>query len=843
MLPLFFSVPYITKQKNRYPQATRAMRLLKSHHYRAESNKNKLTADIIGIKALGLLKLPPEWTPKFFIIPSELYEIWRASWQKDKEFELWRAALPLKTQLADLIDDITEGRKFKFILRSSVDVESLEDRGTYLSIPQKENAELDKVFSDIQNIFEQAYIKSPSVRVAIVVQRFVDASIIGHFSNETHLMPTRDRWLIEWEHDGPGIEAGINSLNAEMPNPLKPLFCPVAKNIDGILRKIGKWGNSKFSEKMHFEWLLSSERIWLLQLDFEQEDNTGVDPRTIDLSRSGRFQISNIGVAKLFKRFDIKKPSPWQKLKSVQDFYIESTPPRHRLFFCVGRTIEAVIGDKKLQARLRNEIEMLTGGRAVIRTDVKGKKGPQHNLPRTDTVNADDGEKWIRSTYKRIKSSGISSQDICFILHRFIPAVGAAWAYCVPGENIVQIDSLWGFPDGLQYLAHDSFEVDLRVQKVPSQRIRFKSYCVREGSDGAWEYARINRKFGRHSSLSKRSLLFIANQTRKIADKIKERAQVMWFCGIPESEELGQHIPWYRTTHFKNTQQQQKRYGRSIDIRTVDDLARLEGEDHRNLGIRVFPDVTLMRGEDFLDAIIDSARRHNLPIEIAGSSLGHAFYKFQSAGLAVHLAEPSRKYDRVRERHYFGKLVRDGIPDQIQSKGEAVVQAKLSPEELRVALTAKLIEEIFELTRASDQRSEKAELADMLEVFKSLISHLGFKYSEIDKAADEKRKKRGGFEEGRFLLETSLPKAEQSVLSSQFGLSRIAKIELGKVLYRRSGVIFPFTGLTQGEHRLTAEVVPGISISLEVTNSGLYLRLIKKDEDGDPKDAQLVLKI
>ena len=298
------------------------------------------------------------------------------------------------------------------------------------------------------------------------------------------------------------------------------------------------------------------------------------------------------------------------------------------------------------------------------------------------------------------------------------------------------------------------------------------------------------------------------------------------------------------TTHFGSRQQHQKRYGRNFDIKSQEDLIKLDAQDHRNLCLRVIPKVELVRGERFLDEVIAAARRFDLPVEISGSVLGHAFYKFQSAGLVVYHSEPSRKYDRVRERHVFDKLVRDEIPSQIQSGGEQVVEARLSKEQVGIALAAKLIEELFELINAADDVSRKAELADIVEVVRGLIQHFGFGYTQVSEEARKKRKNRGGFQEGKFLVQTSLPKAEQSSFAAQLSAMAVRSIKLGKIRYRRSGTIVPFAALTQKG----ASVVAGISerdpnthISIEVTDEGLHLKLIESHEASKQPAEQMEL--
>ena len=52
----------------------------------------------------------------------------------------------------------------------------------------------------------------------------------------------------------------------------------------------------------------------------------------------------------------------------------------------------------------------------------------------------------------------------------------------------------------------------------------------------------------------------------------------------------------------------------------------------------------------------------------------------------------------------------------------------------------------------------KAELADVYEVFRSYIAHSEISLEEITRLADEKKVKVGGFDDGKLLLQTSLPK-------------------------------------------------------------------------------------
>jgi hypothetical protein len=62
----------------------------------------------------------------------------------------------------------------------------------------------------------------------------------------------------------------------------------------------------------------------------------------------------------------------------------------------------------------------------------------------------------MRGALADLKGRGATPNEVCFIFHKFIPAIGAAWALAKPDQQVVRVDSLWGLPDGLQYLPHDS---------------------------------------------------------------------------------------------------------------------------------------------------------------------------------------------------------------------------------------------------------------------------------------------------------------------------------------------------------------------------------------------------
>lgn len=96
----------------------------------------------------------------------------------------------------------------------------------------------------------------------------------------------------------------------------------------------------------------------------------------------------------------------------------------------------------------------------------------------------------------------------------------------------------------------------------------------------------------------------------------------------------------------------------------------------------------------------------------------------------------------------FQKLVRDKIPEIIASQGEKPIIRTLDQEEYTRCLQDKLNEEVNEFHR--DRNLE--ELADILEVTCALAEDLGCNREELFSCCEEKRRKRGGFQDRIFLI-------------------------------------------------------------------------------------------
>lgn len=98
----------------------------------------------------------------------------------------------------------------------------------------------------------------------------------------------------------------------------------------------------------------------------------------------------------------------------------------------------------------------------------------------------------------------------------------------------------------------------------------------------------------------------------------------------------------------------------------------------------------------------------------------------------------------------YNKLVRDKIPSLISNNGEKAFIKILNDDEYKSELLKKLLEECNEVLVAKDEE-KILELADMLEVMRTMALLYGYSLAEVINVADKKKEERGGFMEKIFL--------------------------------------------------------------------------------------------
>lgn len=95
------------------------------------------------------------------------------------------------------------------------------------------------------------------------------------------------------------------------------------------------------------------------------------------------------------------------------------------------------------------------------------------------------------------------------------------------------------------------------------------------------------------------------------------------------------------------------------------------------------------------------------------------------------------------------KLVRDLVPQLIEADGNEAVTRVLEHEEYFQALKDKLLEEVEEYRESEDPE----ELADIIEVIRSLLEMHVITYDELEQIRHRKIEENGGFAQKIYLEE------------------------------------------------------------------------------------------
>ncbi len=524
--------------------------------------------------------------------------------------------------------------------------------------------------------------------------------------------------------------------------------------------------------------------------------------------------------------------------------YTSGKLPSHRLFYATGATVAGALGTPAGISKLVKEIDALTGDELLLRTDALERR---YNLPRTNTVNGAQAINWLRRQLEDWRGRSISMNDIAFIMHSYIPARASAWSYHRRGSPTVRIDALWGLADGMQYYPTDTYICRSDSGKLISETLRYKELVLLEQLDGQWVTDHIAPRFARHRVLTNSERIDISTRTREISENLSADVQIMWFVDIPTAFSQDHSLPWFKITPEQDVDERRSQLLKSITIRKVDDLGLLDRIEPGSTKIVLEPSGEDLRSDTFINAVGTACVALNLPVEIRGSILSHAYHQLANAGVQVFSAEPGKSAIEMRQRRAFDKLVRDQVPASIAAKGESVSSVEIDPRELSLAIVGKIFEEAEEFLNAESSESMTEELADIFELLRGLSESVGIPLERVISKADTKRAKRGGFDRGVILRATSAVAAVEPENANLFQDEEIARRITVSALAdahasRRRDV--PITALLMGEPRTVRVGLTGgleALIRLEVASGIISISGLELLDEEESKQRPLDL--
>lgn len=108
-----------------------------------------------------------------------------------------------------------------------------------------------------------------------------------------------------------------------------------------------------------------------------------------------------------------------------------------------------------------------------------------------------------------------------------------------------------------------------------------------------------------------------------------------------------------------------------------------------------------------------------------------------------------------------GKIVRDRIPELIENEGRVAYIRVVQGNELKQRLSAKLLEEAYEVVDSTSKKDITEELVDVLDVVDALISAYDIDKDELNSVRRDKKNAKGNFSKGYLLISEFLVDDEE----------------------------------------------------------------------------------
>lgn len=690
--------------------------------------------DIVGKKALGLLHLPRFWTLPFFVA---------AATQSGSRENRRRHGGPIpfhQGRLEQLIRDISPDG-WPLLVRSSSLDEDLASRGTL------DSYDCAATGAAVAAAARAVWRDSPHPeRVALVVQRRARAYAAGHLSNERRISMSSNRWLCEI--DAEASPPRLRSFRVVGGTSREPLMATSEKDLWKRLRVLAAWGTSH-AHRIHLEWVWDGQNVWVVQ--FDEEPPPTESP---SLASQSVRPIIPSPKARVLKPFAVASQK-WRKVASLHSFARAGLRCPEVMILDGGSLVKAA--KHPYADALIDDLRKLGTQPLVVRTSVDASLSESLMLPVTNTVRHwFDALEFITSTaIDLIKKNRLQPASFAFLIHRYIDAPASCWAMASPTSDRVRVDSIWGLPDGLLFYPHDTFEISLREKKI-WRRVRCKSLMLRESAESTWIEHPTGRPLDWKPSMTERQLLNVARQAQALARSESRQLMAMFLIGVDKGTGYPDCLPWVELNEGLPERSPSNAtatlsHTRFI-VRDKDDLEEFSKAQITKTGSLVLrPRPELLRDRSFIYRVAQSAIERDIPIELEGSPLSHAYYLLLNQGAKVVASDPLVVRPRIQQ---FDKLVRDLVPVTIRSVGEEPQTHIVRAKELEPLLKAKAVEEALELLSAPDEASAFSELGDLLEVIRALVRVSGRKFKDLEREANAKKDARGGFEHGVVLEST-----------------------------------------------------------------------------------------
>lgn len=699
------------------------IRLITSHSAKG-IDANMAQATQIGKKGLGLLKIPSPWSIPFIAIDSSVFNDYINTQDvSEKKGLLQNVATYLSIELKQtgILDDDT------IIIRSSGVDEGMNERGLYDS----KTCEISEIAQTLAELFDNIIKEHTCLPdVAYIVQKYFEGEAIGHLSNERRFTHVKRDWVYEYRcKNVTEIESGRISLR-KWRKPFSAtgkevLRCSKLQDVRDALRTVAEYYTQQ-KQIVHFEFIWDGNCIYLVQADQGDESaEFGEDPTSVDISIHEAENLLNFQILRKVSDADRR----FSKVANTL-VYAKAGLKTVPLYILDDKNIFSEIRKGRVPSRLSGDLKKLSNFSVVIRTDiVTDTQDKKQLLHRSNELRSFDKlVEWLLDQKELLNLK----EDIAFLFHIFVPALCSAFVKASPTGRIVEIEALWGLPEGLYYNAHDKVFVDtklieaelltLDVAEIKKIKCAYKEMFIAPNDSGEWVGKRTKQPYDWKLCINDASIKQIAVESRKIANLEHKQISVMWFIGIDETYYGTANLAWYHEAYTEKsyTELDYKRKHFYENVLVVSDMESYQKfvNDPSVKQVRIHPvEDSLLRDRKFLERVGKAAVEKDATIILEGTALAHPLYQLCRTGAKVIIPNEQNEFG---EEEYYNKLVRDKIPEIIEQNGEDIRCYILEKDAFLRALMEKTVEEAYEIINATNEEALKEELCDEYEVLSSI---------------------------------------------------------------------------------------------------------------------------
>jgi hypothetical protein len=246
----------------------------------------------------------------------------------------------------------------------------------------------------------------------------------------------------------------------------------------------------------------------------------------------------------------------------------------------------------------------------------------------------------------------LPAADVLLLFSPLMPARVSALVAVGEDSGAAEIDALWGFPDGLLNLPHDSFQVGRGG--IRRSEIRYKPACLLL-EDGVARRALLGPPLDWDETLREDELLTLAGWAASLSEAYGREMQLMALCRLGGRRGPDGCVPFHCWPVEKGAGETPGRA--PLPTLTIRDWPDLRSEARR-CAARLDPDPSLIRSVEFFAAVGEWAVAREVTVLFSGSFLGHIRAILEKSGAVVFPED-----QQIDWSAYRAAVVRTKVPD------------------------------------------------------------------------------------------------------------------------------------------------------------------------------------